>query len=96
MKMYVGNLAYGVTESELRAALETFGTVESVSLVKDKVTGEPIGFAFVEMTDRANARSAIAGLNGKKLRGRELVVNVAQAGLEVHRRRGRPGVERPD
>lgn len=57
MKVYVGNLAYGVTESELRAALEAFGGVESISLVKDKVTGEPIGFAFVEMADRANARA---------------------------------------
>jgi cold-inducible RNA-binding protein len=94
--MYVGNLAYGVTESDLRAALEAFGAVESVNLVKDKVTGEPIGFALVEMADRANARAAIAGLNGKKLRGRELAVNLAQAGLEVHRRKRRPGVERPD
>jgi len=95
VKIYVGNLAYDVTESELRAALEAFGAVDSVSLVKDKVTGEPIGFAFVEMADRGNARAAIAGLNGKKLRGRELAVNMAQAGLEVHRRRGLRGVERP-
>ena len=79
--MYVGNPAFDVTESELRAAFEAFGAVESVSLVKDKVTGEPIGFAFVEMTDRANARAAIAGLNGKKLRGRAVTVSEAGARL---------------
>lgn len=91
MKLYVGNLPYDVTESELRAAFEPFGPVGSVSLVKDKVTEEPIGFAFVEMADRANAGAAIAGLNGKRIRGRELAVNMAQVGLELQRRKGRPG-----
>ena len=91
VKIYVGNLPYDVPESELRAAFEPFGPVESVSLVEDKVTGELIGFAFVEMADPANAGAAIAALNGKKIRGRALVVIKAWAGLEVHRHKGRPG-----
>ena len=77
MKIYVGNLAYDVTESELRAAFEPFGPVESVTVVKDKVTGKPRGFAFVEMPDRAKAGSAIVGLTGKELRGRPVTVSEA-------------------
>lgn len=81
MKIYVGSLSFDVTEDDLRAAFEAFGPVESVSLVKDKVTGKPKGFAFVEMPDQAKAGSAIAGLNGKELRGRAVIVNEARARL---------------
>ena len=81
MKIYVGNLSHEVTEEDLRAAFEPFGPVESVSLAKDKATGKPRGFAFVEMSDRANAGAAIAGLAGKELRGRTLAVNEARARL---------------
>jgi RNA recognition motif-containing protein len=79
VKIYVGNLSHDVTEEDLRAAFEPFGAVESVTLVRDKRTGDPKGFGFVEMPDQANAGSAIAGLNGKELRGRALTVNEARA-----------------
>ncbi len=81
MKIYVGNLSHEVTEDELRAAFEPFGPVESVTLAKDKATGKPRGFAFVEMSDRAKAGAAIAGLSGKELRGRMLTVSEARARL---------------
>jgi len=78
VKIYVGNLPSDVTESELRTAFEAFGPLESVTLVKDKRTGESKGFGFVEMPDTGKAGSAIAGLNGKDLRGRALTVNEAR------------------
>jgi len=81
VKIYVGNLSFDVTEDDLRAAFEPFGPVESVSLAKDKATGKPRGFAFVEMPDPASAGSAIAGLNGKELRGRAVTVSEARARL---------------
>ncbi len=86
MKIYVGNLSHDVTEDELRAAFEPFGPVESVSIVKDKATGQPRGFAFVEMPDRANAGSAVAGLTGKELRGRAITVSEARARTDGPRR----------
>ncbi len=75
MKIYVGNLSHDVTEDDLRAAFEAFGRVDSVTVIKDKFTGKPKGFAFVEMPEVAEAQSAINGLNGKELRGRSLTVN---------------------
>lgn len=86
MKIYVGSLPSEVTESDLRAAFEAFGPVESATLVKDKGTGEPKGFAFVEMPDSAKAGAAIAGMNGKEFRGRTLIVNEARARAEGPRR----------
>ena len=82
MKIYVGSLSHDVTEADLRAAFEPFGPVESVNLVKDKGTGKPKGFAFVEMPDSTNGGSAVAGLNGKELRGRAVIVNEARAASE--------------
>jgi len=82
VKIYVGSLSHDVTEDDLRAAFEPFGPVESVNLAKDKSTGKPKGFAFVEMPDSANGGAAIAGLNGKDLRGRAIVVNEARARAE--------------
>ena len=81
MKIYVGSLSFDVTEDDLRAAFEAFGPVESVSLAKDRATDKPKGFAFVEMSDRTKAESAIAGLNGKELRGRAVTVSEARARL---------------
>ena len=80
VKIHVGNLSPDVTEDDLRAAFEPFGPVESIALMMDKFKrGEPRGFAFVEITDRATAESAIAGLNGTKLRGRALTVSEARS-----------------
>ena len=78
MNIYVGNLSRDVTEAEVRAAFEAFGKVDSVALIKDKFTGELRGFGFVVMADKAQGDAAIAGLNGKDLKGRALTVNEAR------------------
>ncbi|HEX4268631.1 MAG TPA: RNA-binding protein [Steroidobacteraceae bacterium] len=76
-KIYVGNLPFSATESEVRELFAQHGTVESVSLITDRDTGRPRGFGFVEMA-RADAAKAIQNLNGKELGGRALRVNEAQ------------------
>ncbi len=78
MNIYVGNLAYGVTEGQLEALFQEFGTVESVNLIKDKYSGESKGFGFVEMKKQAEAEEAIKKLNGRALDGRNLTVNIAR------------------
>jgi len=78
MNIYVGNLSREVTESELREAFAAFGEVTSASVIKDKFTGESRGFGFVEMPNKEEADEAIAGLNGKELKGRNLNVNEAR------------------
>jgi RNA recognition motif-containing protein len=75
--LYVGNLPFSATEDDVRAAFESHGEVLSVSLVNDRETGRPRGFAFVEMADVA-ADAAIAALDGQPLLGRPLRVNPAQ------------------
>jgi len=84
MKIYVGNLSRDATEEDVRSAFSAFGQVVSVMLLKDKFTGEPRGFGFVEMENKAEAQAAISGLHGTELRGRTLKVNEA-----------RPKTERP-
>lgn len=78
MNIYVGNLSFDTTEEQLRQAFEGFGEVSSVNIIKDKYTGEPRGFAFVEMPDGEQSQAAIAGLNGQDLNGRTLNVNEAR------------------
>ncbi len=75
MKIYVGNLAYDVTQDELAAEFGTFGNVESVAIPSDRISGRPRGFAFVEMASKSEAEAAINGLNGKMLKDRTIVVN---------------------
>ncbi len=75
MKMYVGNLAYDVSEDELAAEFGAYGKVDSVAIPADKLSGRPRGFAFVEMASKSEAEAAIAGLNGKMLKERTIVVN---------------------
>ena len=75
MRIYVGNLSYDVTEDELAAEFGTYGKVESVAIPADKFSGRPKGFAFVEMPAKSEAEAAIAGLNGKMLKDRTIVVN---------------------
>lgn len=77
MKIYVGNLPFSTSESEIRELFSQHGTVESVSLIADRDTGQSRGFGFVEMP-RAEAVRAIQSLNGKALGGRPLRVNEAQ------------------
>ncbi len=76
--IFVGNLDFGATESAIRALFEQFGNVDRVSLITDRDTGRSRGFAFVEMTDGAEAERAIAGMNGYDMNGRRLNVNEAR------------------
>jgi cold-inducible RNA-binding protein len=76
--IYVGNLSYQTTQEDLHAAFAAYGSVERVNLVTDRDTGQPRGFAFVEMTDGGAAQTAIAQLNGADLHGRTLNVNEAR------------------
>jgi cold-inducible RNA-binding protein len=75
MKIYVGNLSYEMTEDQLAAEFGAYGKVESVAVPSDKFSGRPRGFAFVEMPTKTEAEAAIAGLNGKTLKDRTIVVN---------------------
>ena len=88
MNIYVGSLSREVTEEDLRQAFESFGQVTSVSIIKDKFSGELRGFGFVEMPAKAEAQSAIAGLNGKELKGQALKVNEARPRRPEGRRGG--------
>jgi cold-inducible RNA-binding protein len=76
--IFVGNLSYQTTQDDLYAAFSQYGGVERVSIVTDRDTGQPRGFAFVEMTDRKEAETAISQLNGADLNGRTLNVNEAR------------------
>lgn len=76
-KIYVGNLPFTTSEDELRRLFETHGAVDSVSVVMDRETGRPRGFAFVEMSDPSSAAAAVSVLNGRELGGRTLRVNEA-------------------
>ncbi len=78
MNIYVGNLSYSLTESELRNAFAQFGDVSSVKILVDRETGRSRGFGFVEMPNQAEAAAAVAHLNGKDLDGRALRVNEAR------------------
>lgn len=78
MNIYVGNLSYQATEDELRTLFEQFGQVSSVALIKDKMTGQPRGFGFVEMPNDSEAQKAIQELNGKDMKGRSLSINPAR------------------
>jgi cold-inducible RNA-binding protein len=82
MKLYVGNLAYDVTEDELAAEFGAYGKVESVAVPSDKMSGRPRGFGFVEMASKSEAEAAIAGLNGKTLKDRTIVVNESRPRTE--------------
>ncbi len=78
MNIYVGNLAYSVTEQQLAQAFSEFGTVSSAKLIMDRDTGRAKGFAFVEMADKSEGIKAIAGMNGRELNNRPIVVNEAR------------------
>jgi RNA recognition motif-containing protein len=77
-KLYVGNLAFQTTSEELQSLFAQAGTVESASVVEDRMTGRSRGFAFVEMATSEEANAAIQQLNGKEVGGRALKVNEAK------------------
>ena len=76
--IFVGNLSYQTTQDDLQAAFAAYGGVERVNIVTDRDTGQPRGFAFVEMSDSAAAQAAITHLNGAEMNGRALNVNEAR------------------
>ena len=76
--IFVGNLSYQTTQDELYAAFAQYGAVERVNIITDRETGQPRGFAFVEMSDARAAETAISQLNGAQLNGRPLNVNEAR------------------
>jgi len=85
-KLYIGNLPYSVTETALREMFTPLGVVDSVSIITDRDTGQPKGFAFVEMTDDDAAKQAISQINGKTLDNRS--ITVAEARPQVQRSGG--------
>ncbi len=88
MNIYVGNLAWSVTDDDLKQAFSDHGEVISGTIIKDKFTGQSRGFGFVEMPNSAEAQTAITALDGQDLKGRPLKVNEARP---VERREDRGG-----
>jgi len=89
--IYVGNLAHSATEEDLRQAFAQYGAVATVNIIKDRETGRPRGFAFVEMPDGAAAATAIKELNLREISGRSVTVNEARPKTERPRRSGGGG-----
>ena len=77
-KLYVGNFPYETSESDLQTLFEASGTVASINIIRDRATGQPRGFAFVEMSDTEGARKAITELDQHQYGGRSLTVNEAK------------------
>lgn len=77
-KLFVGNLSYNITEDALRDVFAEVGTVESVAIITDRMTGRPKGFGFVEMSTEDEAQKAIAEIEGKEVDGRAISVNEAR------------------
>jgi len=78
MNIYVGNVAYGLSDEDLKEAFEAYGTVESARVIQDRETGRSKGFGFVEMPEDDEARAAIDALNGAEIQGRAVIVNQAR------------------
>ena len=90
-KLYVGNLAYSVTDDSLAQMFEAHGTVQSAQVIMDRDTGRSKGFGFVEMGSDQEAQAAIAALNGQQVDGRALTVNEARPKTEGGGRGGYGG-----
>ena len=88
MNIYIGNVSFNTTEEQLRQAFMAYGEVSTVNIITDKYSGEPKGFAFVEMATKNEALAAISGLNGQELNGRTLNVNEAKPRTESGNRSG--------
>jgi RNA recognition motif-containing protein len=91
MNIYVGNLATGVSEDDLRESFKEFGEIESVSIIKDKYSGESKGFAFIEMPNKTEAQAAIDQLDGKDIKGKNIKVNEARPKTDRNKGRGGGG-----
>lgn len=96
MNIYVGNLSYDATDDDLRQAFESYGTVDTASVIRDHYSGRSRGFGFVEMPDSGEAEAAIAGLDGQDIVGRLVKVNEARPRPPRGERRGGGGGGRGD
>ena len=94
MKLYVGNMPFSMSEGDLRQLFEEHGSVDSVSVITDRDTGRPRGFAFVEMPDDEAARTAMSSLDNKMIEGRNLKVNEARPRENRNRGGGGGGYNR--
>jgi len=94
MNIFVGSLPFALKEAELRESFEAYGTVDSVKIIMDKVTGRSKGFGFVEMADDEEGQAAINALNGATVGGRAIVVNKSEPKPEGERRGGYGGGNR--
>ncbi len=90
-KLYVGNLSFKVTESELQELFQKVGEVRSVKIITDRYTGQSRGFGFVEMANAEDASRAISELNGKSFKERQIIVNEARPEREDRRSGRREG-----
>jgi RNA recognition motif-containing protein len=90
-KLYVGNLAYSITDGDLERMFESHGTVQSAQVIMDRETGRSKGFGFVEMGSDAEAQAAITAMHGKEVDGRTLTVNEARPKTEGGGGRGGRG-----
>lgn len=87
MKIYVGNLAYGVTDDDIREVFSASGEVTSASVIKDRFSGESKGFGFIDMPNESEANAAVKSLNEQPLNGRNMRVNEARPREERPARR---------
>src|SRR5574341_2413321 len=78
VNIFVGNLAFTVTEQDVRELFAPYGVVDRINLITDRETGRPRGFGFVEMPNASEAQAAIAGLQNAKIQGRQLTINEAR------------------
>jgi len=94
--LYVGNIAFSTTEEQIREMFQPYGAIEKINVVRDQDTGQPRGFAFVEMTSDEEAGKAILAVNGSSIGGRALIVNEARPKTERGGGRGKfkPGGRR--
>lgn len=89
MKLYVGNLSYGVDSAKLKELFESFGEIEEATIIQDKFSGRSKGFGFVTFKDDASAKKAISGMNDREIEGRAIKVNEAKP-RDPDRRDSRP------
>ena len=89
LKLYVGNFPYSIGDANLQEMFSAFGTVTSAKVIMDRESGRSKGFGFVEMSTEAEAKAAIAGLDGKDIEGRAIKVNEARPKVEGGGGRGR-------
>ena len=87
MNIYIGNLSYNTTEDTLKSLFAEFGDVETVKVIKDRFSGRPKGFGFIEMPSNSEADQAIKALNGNRIDGNHIKVNPADSGGKRRKKR---------